>query len=229
MNCAPACRDHFATLPSARTRPVVHDHASSSGVDLVDQVGRPQHRHALVAAQLVHVFDDAAAGWAHRGRPSARPAAAASGRCRSARASSTRRRWPPFKLARRVPDAGSSRSSRSSSAVDALLAARAAEAVQRGEVEQVLLHGQVEVERRLLEHDADMRRAPARVRGAGPLRRPRSCRRRFEQPCDQREQRRLAGAVRAEQSGELACSDVEGHAFQREPTGVAKAEFVYGK
>ena len=126
------------------------------------------------AAELMDVLDDAAPG----------RDVEADGRlveqqqfglCSRARAISTRRRWPPFS-ARTRSSSRSAMSSASSASSMRSSASRRADAVERGEVAQVLLDGQIEVERRLLEHDAHMRPAPASDAPAGRARRSRSCR-----------------------------------------------------
>src|SRR5262245_43979826 len=80
-----------------------------------------------------------------------------------------------------------------------LIGILSAQPAKRGEVAQILLHREIEVESRLLEHDAEwLERVASQLCGraaddfdasGGSV----------EQPRDQREQRRLASAVRAEQ------------------------------
>src|SRR6476646_3667293 len=81
----------------------------------------------------------------------------------------------------------------------ALIGILAGQAPKRREVAQILLHRKIEVEGRLLEHDAERLERPAsqlRGRTANDLD---ASGRSVEKPGDQREQRGLAGAVRAEQ------------------------------
>ena len=122
----------------------------------------------------------------------------------SARASSTRRRWPPDSSARPVaPAVGEADALQFGG--DARARRRGGHAVQRRVVEQVLLHGQVEIERRLLEHHAHA--GPAPPRAVARMSWPNTAMlplRAVEQAGDQREQRRLAGAVQPEQHGEIA-------------------------
>ena len=101
-------------------------------------------------------------------------------------------------------------------------------AVQRGGIAQVLVHAQVEIEGRALEHDAHRRqrragRRPQRVAAHGDaagLGR--------EQARDQRHQRALAGAVRPEQGREPAGRCGEAHLVQGlDGAGVAVADRLH--
>ena len=93
-----------------------------------------------------------------------------------------------------------------------LLAAKAVDA--RVEVE-VLVHGEVVVERELLAHVADaLADLLALGRHVEPEHR-RAARRRREQAAEDADQRRLAGAVRAEQAVDAARVHLEVHAVER--------------
>ena len=90
----------------------------------------------------------------------------------------------------------------------------AADAVQRAVIEQVLPQRQIEIERAALEHDAEplqrRRGAAADVVAedadlAGDV---------VVEPGDQREQRRLAGAVEAQQHDEAATRNAQRHVVE---------------
>ena len=94
--------------------------------------------------------------------------------------------------------------------------------------EQVLEHGRVLEQLDVLERAGDaeagdlVRRAPAEV---DAVELDRSRRRRVE-PADEVEDRRLAGAVRADQREHLAARDVEGHAVDGADAAEADAEVL---
>ena len=137
------------------------------------------------------------------------------GWCSSARAISTRRRWPPDRL-RTCSAARSPRPTRSSSRARPRRAPCPRQAVQRRVVEQVLPHRQVGIERAAAGTPRRCRRAPRPARAGGRRRRrdrARCCA--LKSRVDQREQRGLAGAVRAEQHRELARHDREADVAQR--------------
>jgi hypothetical protein len=104
-------------------------------------------------------------------------------------------------------------------------ACRAArQAVQRGVVTERLGHREVEIERRLLEDEtAAGEGGVASARQVVTEHADRSLLQ-IEQPCDQREQRRLSGAVEAEQDDEVAGLDRKRDSPQRRlAVGVADA------
>ena len=97
----------------------------------------------------------------------------------------------------------------------ALVGVFALQSSERREIAQILLDREIEIERRLLEHDAERAerlRTPFGGRLAANLD---TAFGRVEQPGDEREQRRLAGAVRPEQRRDLAGIDLEAHIVER--------------
>ena len=147
------------------------------------------------------------------------------GSCISARTSSTRRRLPPLSVAGLVAGAILEREPRKL-VVDTRLRGRARHAVQAGMEHQVGGDRQLEIEGRLLEHDAELGQCRHRIArhvvahdldaaGVGD-----------EQAGEQLEQRRLAGAVRAEQRDELARLYLEADAIERPHRTVALGDVV---
>ena len=78
--------------------PVKHDHLVVRR-ELVDQMRRPQHRDAALAAERMHVLDQPSAGSVTSSPTVASSSSSTAGRCSSARATSTRRRVGAASLA----------------------------------------------------------------------------------------------------------------------------------
>ena len=97
----------------------------------------------------------------------------------------------------------------------------AADAMQRGVVDEVLLDGNIRVERARLENDAELAERRARLTRdvMAPDGNPALAR--AVEASDQREQRRLAGAVQAEQDRERARRDGEADPLERTPRAIA--------
>ncbi len=100
------------------------------------------------------------------------------------------------------------------------------DAVQRREVPQVLLDGEIEIQRRLLKHHAHGGESLSRVRADIPPAHPDAALAALEQMRDQREKRRLAGAIGPEKRREFAAMDAERDVFEGEPIAVAETEAV---
>ena len=97
----------------------------------------------------------------------------------------------------------------------ALVGVAALQSPERGEIAQILLDREIEIERRLLEHHAERGkrlRTPFCRRLAANLD---TALRRVEQPCDELDQRRLARPVRTEQRRDPAWIDLEAHIVER--------------
>ena len=103
-------------------------------------------------------------------------------------------------------------------------ATAASEAVDAGEEIEVLPHAQVAVERELLGHVAQPRRAPRTRRGTGRSPPPGRARRRPQQAAHHLERGRLAGAVGPEQAEDLAAADAE-----RDPIGRGEVAELLGQ
>src|SRR5579863_2131439 len=127
------------------------------------------------------------------------------GSCSRTRAISMRRRMPPEYFAA----ASSARSPSPMRASDPSRGERAGEAIERGAEAEILTAGQLEIEARLLKHDAEPR-AVAGVAAVGRLavERQRPGMRRDETG-QETKSGRLAGAVGPEQAEDLAGRDVE--------------------
>ena len=124
--------------------------------------------------------------------------------------------------------------SRSTAALTMLLAqARpdrpAADAVQGGEVAEILHDAEVEVERRLLEHHAHVAQRRHRIARQVVAQHAHAARLRLQEAGGDGEQRRLAGPVRAQQRGEAAGLHGEAHAVQRGPALVGEAHVLHGQ
>src|SRR5215471_1280080 len=113
-----------------------------------------------------------------------------------------------------------------------LIGARAAvvlaDAVQGGVVGQILNHGEIEVERALLEYDADHAQSLARRMSDVAAENPDMTALDRVEARDQREQRALSGSVEAEQNGEGGWRDGEGHVVERLTPAVAMAHAFDG-
>jgi len=99
-----------------------------------------------------------------------------------------------------------------------------AQAVERAEVLEVLIRGELFVEREILRDEPELLLRGARLlreRHAADRHRP--ARRRHD-AAHHRDRRRLAGAVRAEQAEDLALHDVEIERLDRSPLAVVLAE-----
>ena len=92
---------------------------------------------------------------------------------------------------------------------------------------QVARNAQVEVERLLLEHDADVRERAPRVGAHRQARHLDLARIGGEQAGQHLEQRGLAGAVRAEQHGEAAARDRQAERIERHALAVALGEAAH--
>ena len=105
--------------------------------------------------------------------------------------------------------------------VDARAPLAAAQAMQRGKIRQVLLDGEIQVQRRLLKHHAQ----PGHGRGgqglAKQLNRPALA---GQQPGEQAVQRALAGAIGPEQHAKLPLRHIQADVIQRQPCAIAVAE-----
>ena len=133
------------------------------------------------------------------------------GSCTRPRAISTRRRMPPdrfFTCASRH----SRELDRLEQLVDQLLALRARHAVQLREDDQVLFDAQLEVARHRLRDDADRAAHAVGLLDDVEAVDERGARGRRQQRRQHADQRRLAGAVRAEQAEDLAFLDGEADA-----------------
>ncbi len=189
-----------------------HDHAVVVR-DLVDQVGGPEHRDPVLARQAVDVGDDGLAGrhvQAH-GRlveqQQPRPVQQRAGDLDPAAVAAVE---PAHPLARALGHAQAAELG-----LDARQAFGPAQAVQRGVVEQVLAHREVEIQRRLLEHHPHACQRPARVAAQFRALDPDLALGAFVEPGDQREQRGLAGPVGAQQHLELAGAEAHRDLVQR--------------
>ena len=80
----------------------------------------------------------------------------------------------------------------------------AGDAVERGKIEQILAQAEVEIERRLLEHDADPGQDGAYILGDVDAENRDPARPGNEQPGEQRDERRFAGAVWPDQRREVS-------------------------
>src|SRR5215831_2283890 len=113
-----------------------------------------------------------------------------------------------------------------------LIGARAAvvlaDAVQRGVVGQILNHGEIEVERALLEYDADHAQSLARRMCDVAAENPDMTALDGVEARDQREQCALSSSVEAEQNGEGGWRDGEGHVVERLTPAVAMAHALDG-
>src|SRR5215467_13610927 len=113
-----------------------------------------------------------------------------------------------------------------------LIGARAAvvlaDAVQGGMVGQILDHGEIEVERALLEYDADHAQSLARRMSDIAAENPDMTALDGVEARDQREQCALSGSVEAEQNGEGGWRDGEGHLVERLTPAVAMAHAFDG-
>ena len=175
----PSASATAAGVPSPSSFSLVqHDHAIGD-LGLLDQVRRPQHgrraRRDVGAdggeqiAPRLRIEPDG------RLRPSAAPRADAAARARARPCADCRptARAPRGRDRRLQTDRGAA-------AVDAVARQRAGQAVQIGVEAQVAAHRQIEIERHLLEHDADLaqRRHGLRCAANGRPRSPRRRRRR---------------------------------------------------
>src|SRR5262245_59720597 len=113
-----------------------------------------------------------------------------------------------------------------------LIGARAAvvftDAVQGCMVGQILDHGEIEVERALLEYDADHAQSLARRMSDIAAENPDMTALDGVEARDQREQCALSGSVEAEQNGEGGWRDGEGHLVERLTPAVAMAHAFDG-
>src|ERR1700757_3413767 len=113
-----------------------------------------------------------------------------------------------------------------------LIGARAAvvlaDAVQSCVIGQVLDHGEIEVERTLLEHDADHAQSLARGMSDIAAENPDMSALNGVEARDQREQCTLSSSVEAEQDGERRWRDGERHVVERLPPAVAMADAFDG-
>jgi hypothetical protein len=103
--------------------------------------------------------------------------------------------------------------------------------VERGVIEQVLLHREIEVEGRLLEHHPHARQRPARVAAQLGALDPDLAFGALIEPGDQGEQRGFTGPVGAQQHFELAGAEVERNVVQRPlgaETETKPGDFEYG-
>ena len=103
-----------------------------------------------------------------------------------------------------------------------------ADAVQGCMIGQVLDHGEIEVERTLLEHDADHAQSLARGMSDIVAENPDMTALNGVEARDQREQCALSSPVEAEQNDERRRRNGEGHVVERLPPAIAMADAFDG-
>ena len=166
---------HRIDIAMGEDAPLVQHHHVIAGIDLVDEMGRPQHTQAILAAQAMHVIENGLPGAdidADRRfvqQQEARPVQQRAGDLD-----------PPHLAAAQAADLVLEALEQAGAAelgLDALRRVASAHAVQRRVIAQVVGDRQIEVERALLEDGADHARAPRRAARAPRIRRRGSSRR----------------------------------------------------
>ena len=203
-----------------------HDHRIV-GRDLVEQMGRPQHGNAALAHQRANMAQD---GGARRDvQPDRRFVQHQDARPVQQRACDL----DPAHLSARQPAHRLLGAVRQIDLLQcgerALPRLATADAVQRGVIEQVLHHRQIEIERARLEHHAQQAQCPARLARHTMTQHLDRAVPRVVEPRDQREQRGLAGAVQAEQRGEARLRHGQADVLQRLARSVGVADVAHSE
>ena len=199
-SCAPASLRTSRHLAARQHLALMQDDEIVARGDLVEQMRRPEHADALFGDELADMAEDIGA------RLDVEPDGRLVEQQQPRPVQQRARDLDPAHLpAREIADlaagaVGELDAREHSSARCARVAP--ADAVQRGVIEQVLHHREIEVERARLEHDAHQPQRLARLAADVMAEDADVAGLDAEQPRDQREQRALAGAVQAEQRGE---------------------------
>ena len=192
------------------------------GCDLIEEMGRPQHGNAALADQRAHMTQDGGAGRDVQSdrrfvqHQDARPVQQCACDLDPAHLSA---RQPAHRLPGAVGQVDLLQRGKC-----ALPRLAAADAVQRGVIEQVLHDRQVEIERARLEHHAQQAQCPARLARHTMTEHVDRSVSRVVEPRDQGEQRGLAGAVQTEQRGEARLRHGQADVLQRLARSVGVAD-----